>query len=282
MRGSGAAAQASNQAGNHGQSEKERAVQLEGKVAVVTGSGQGIGFAIARRFLSEGASVVVADVSSDRGERAAAELKSLGDVEFVSVDISDEESVQEMVRAAEQRFGAIDILVNNAALYFDLDMSDNSPAYFRRVMDVNFFGTWLCSRAVAPGMVARNAGRIINMSSDAAYLYNLGATGEFVELGSFAYHISKLGVIGITKFTAGQLAPHGVCVNAIAPGVTMTEATKKVVPGELIAMLTAATPMRSTLEPQDLAGAAVFLASEDARYVTGQVLCVDGGMQMPA
>ena len=89
-------------------------------------------------------------------------------------------------------------------------------------------------------------------------------------------------VIGITKFTAGQLAPHGVCVNAIAPGVTMTEATKKVVPGELIAMLTAATPMRCTLEPEDLAGAAVFLASEDARYVTGQVLCVDGGMQMPA
>ena len=138
------------------------------------------------------------------------------------------------------------------------------------------------SRACAPHMVAQQWGRIINQSSGAAYMYISPPEPSFTEVGAFTYSQTKWGVVGLTKFLAAQLGQHNVTVNCIAPGVTMTEATKKIVPEDFLPMITMMTAMKRTLEPEDITGAAVFFASDDANLITGQVLCVDGGGSMPA
>ncbi len=255
--------------------------RLKDKIAIITGAGQGIGKAYAERFLDEGAKVVIADYNKDRGEAALADLEGRGDAIFVPTDIADLDSTESCVRATLEHFGTVDILVNNAALYYDIDISDNSPEYLRRVFDVNLHGAWQMSRAVSPTMAEKRWGRIINQSSDAAYLYLMPQAGPFTELSSFTYGQTKWGLVGLTKFMAGQLGQHNVLVNCIVPGVTMTAATKKIVPEEMRGMVTFMSAMKRPLEPEDLAGAAVFFASEDANFVTGQVLCVDGGTCMP-
>ena len=257
-------------------------MRLEGKVAIITGAGQGIGKAYAARFLDEGAKVVIADYNKERGESALAELKGKGEVVFVPTDIAVAESADDCARATVERFGTIDILVNNAALYYDIDNADNSPDYLKRVFDVNLHGAWFMSRAVTPTMCEKRWGRIINQSSGAAYMYLMPPQDTFHELGAFTYSQTKWGLVGLTKFMAGQLGQYNVLVNCIAPGVTMTEATKKIVPEEFMGMVTMMSAMKRTLEPEDLAGTAVFFASDDANFVTGQVLCVDGGANMPA
>jgi 3-oxoacyl-[acyl-carrier protein] reductase len=255
--------------------------RLQDRVAVITGAGQGIGLAYAHRFLAEGAKVVVAEISEERGAAAMQELKGEGDVVFVRTDIADEESAAGCVEATIDTFGTVDILVNNAALYFDIDNSDNSYEYLQKVFSVNLHGAWLMSRAAAPVMVEKGRGRIVNQSSSAAYLYMMPDAGAFEEVGAFTYSQTKWGVIGLTKFLAAQLGSYGVTVNCIAPGVTMTEATKKIVPEEFLPFVTMMTAMKRELQPEDLTGAAVFFASDDAALVTGQVLCVDGGLAMP-
>jgi 3-oxoacyl-[acyl-carrier protein] reductase len=256
--------------------------RLEGKVAIVTGAGQGIGKAYADRFLAEGAKVVIADYNKERGDSALAALKGKGEVVFVPTDISVADSCDDCARQTIDTFGTIDILVNNAALYYDIDNANNSPEYLKRVFDVNLHGAWLMSRACTPTMVAKRWGRVINQSSGAAYMYLMPEQPEFTELGAFTYSQTKWGIVGLTKFMAGQLGQYNVLVNCIAPGVTMTEATKKIVPEEFLGMVTYMSAMKRTLEPLDLAGAAVFFASDDANFVTGQVLCIDGGASMPA
>jgi 3-oxoacyl-[acyl-carrier protein] reductase len=256
-------------------------VRLEGKVAIITGAGQGIGKSYAERFLAEGAKVVVAEVSKERGESALADLEGKGPVTFVPTDISDEQSAQDCARQAKEQFGRIDILVNNAALYYDIDNRDNSFEYLQKVFRVNLHGAWLMARAVAPHMVAQRWGRIINQSSGAAYMYQLPPEREFTEVSAFSYSQTKWGLVGLTKFLAAQLGQYNVTVNCIAPGVTMTAATRKVVPEEFLPLVTMMTAMKRTLEPEDLTGTAVFFASDDADLVTGQVLCVDGGGAMP-
>jgi 3-oxoacyl-[acyl-carrier protein] reductase len=256
--------------------------RLQDKVAIVTGAGQGIGKAYAARYLDEGAKVVIADYNKERGDAALAELSDRGEVIFVPTDIAEPDSADACARATLDRFGTIDILVNNAALYFDIDNSDNSPDYLKRVFDVNLHGAWLMARAVSPTMVAKRWGRIINQSSGAAYMYLMPPADDFTELGAFTYSQTKWGLVGLTKFLAGQLGQYNVLVNCIAPGVTMTEATKKIVPEEFLGMVTCMSAMKRTLEPEDLTGTAVFFASDDANFVTGQVLCVDGGACMPA
>ena len=160
-------------------------MRLEGKVAIITGAGQGIGKAYAARFLDEGAKVVVADYSKERGESALAELKGRGEVVFVPTDIAVEESANDCAAETIDRFGTIDILVNNAALYYDIDNSDNSPEYLKRVFDVNLHGAWFMSRAVTPTMCEKRWGRIINQSSGAAYMYLMPPQEKFHELGAF-------------------------------------------------------------------------------------------------
>jgi 3-oxoacyl-[acyl-carrier protein] reductase len=256
--------------------------RLQDKVAIITGAGQGIGLAYAERFLAEGAKVVVAEIDAERAERAMKQLEGRGEVRLVQTDISSEASAQACAEATIDAFGTIDILVNNAALYYDIQNERNDYEYLQRVFQVNLHGAWLMARACAPAMVEQRWGRIINQSSGAAYMYNMMPMGDFHEVSGFTYSQTKWGVVGLTKFLASQLGQYNVTVNCIAPGVTMTEATKKVVPEEYIGMIPMMSAMKQTLEPEDLAGTAVYFASDDAKLVTGQVLCVDGGACMPA
>jgi 3-oxoacyl-[acyl-carrier protein] reductase len=256
--------------------------RLQDKVAVITGAGQGIGLAYAERFLDEGAKVAVAEMSKERGDAAMEHLAGKGDAIFVATDISNEESANECARATVDEFGRIDILVNNAALYHDIDNYDNSLEYLQKVFAVNLHGAWLMSRACAPDMAKRAWGRIINQSSAAAYMYMSPPQPDFTEVGAFSYSQTKWGVVGLTKYLAAQLGQYGITVNCIAPGVTDTAATRKIVPEEFRGILSMMTAMKRELQPEDLTGTAVFFASDDADLVTGQTLVVDGGGAMPA
>jgi 3-oxoacyl-[acyl-carrier protein] reductase len=258
-------------------------MRLEGRVAVVTGGARGIGRAYAERFLREGASVQIADVDDTHGASTVDELGELGNVDYVHCDVSDDASVESSVAATNGRFGRIDILVYNAAVYGVRDMGDQSYEYLRRVFDVNLHGVWLMTRAVAPHMVEQGYGRIVNQASAAAYNYRAQpATGEFDGLGAFNYQQTKWGVVGLTKFAAAQLGRWNITVNCIAPGVIATEATLNVVPGPILETLAEQQAVPGVLHADDLTGTAVFFASEESRFVTGQVLVVDGGKYMPA
>src|SRR5262245_51214625 len=147
--------------------------RLDDKVAIITGAGQGIGLAYAERFLAEGARVMVAEINEERAESAMKQLKGQGDVAFQRTDISDEQSAKDCAAATIEQFGKLDILVNNAALYYDIDNERNDYEYLQKVFQVNLHGAWLMAVACAPAMVEQRWGRIINQSSDAAYLYNL-------------------------------------------------------------------------------------------------------------
>ena len=258
-------------------------MRLEGKVAIVTGGSRGIGRAYAERFLREGASVVVADVDDASADASIAELAEIGPVTYVHTDVAVAASTDACAQAAVDTYGRIDILVNNAALYGDWNLADQSEEYLRRVFDVNLHGVWLMTRAVAPQMVRQQYGRVVNQASAAAYNYlgNL-SVDEFTGLNAFNYQQTKRGVIGLTKFSAGQLGRYGITVNCLAPGVIDTEATRSVVPVSAIEQLAKLQAVPGVLHAEDLTGAAVYFASEEARYVTGQVLVIDGGKYMPA
>jgi len=259
-------------------------MRLAGRIAIVTGAAQGIGRAYALRFAREGATVVVADIRDAQAQAVARECTALGpEAMAVHVDVADEASTRALAARVVERFARIDILVNNAALFYDLDRSQQSREYFDRVLAVNLTGTWLMSRAVEPVMKRQRKGKIINQSSTAAYLTNIAPVetdDPDRPMPPFHYSLAKVGVSGLTRLMAGALGPWGIRVNAIAPGVTMTEATRKVVPEAFVQHLVAQTALRRALEPEDLTGTAVFLASDDSDMMTGQVLVVDGGQVM--
>jgi 3-oxoacyl-[acyl-carrier protein] reductase len=257
--------------------------RLEGKVAIITGAGRGIGYAYAERFLREGASVVVAELNPGLAEEAAASLSKLGPVHVVPTDVADEASGQACAAATVERFGRLDALVNNAGLYGDMDMTDQSLGYLRKMFDINVHGSWLMARAVVPHMVRGGGGRIVNIASGAAYNYRgAGASDEFTGVPSFAYPMSKWSVVGLTKYLAGSLGRYNVTVNCIAPGVIMSEATKNKISEEIITALGREQPLPGQIQPEDVAGTAVFFVSDDAKFISGQVLVVDGGRHMPA
>lgn len=259
-------------------------MRLDGKVTIITGAAQGIGRAYAERFAKEGARVVVADLRSDAAEEVAAACRAQGpDAMAITLDVGDEASTLACAKAVHEKFGRIDVLINNAAIYYDLDRTENTLAYFNKVMSVNLNGVWLMSRAVEPIMKRQRQGKIIHQSSTAAYMGNVGMVDTEdpdLPMPPFHYSVAKAGVSGLTKYMAGALGPWGINVNAIAPGVTMTDATKKVVPDYLLQGLVMYSALRKPLQPEDLTGTAVFLASNDSDMMTGQVLVVDAGMIM--
>ncbi len=258
-------------------------MRLEDRVAIITGGGSGIGTAYARRFVAEGAKVVVADIGDEQGTRAAAELAEQGDAFFVHTDIADPASAEATVAATLERYGRVDILVNNAAIYGDYNGGDNSLEYLKQVFDVNLHGQWVMAKAVAPHMVQQRWGRIVNVASIAAYLHQLSsmADADNFELSSYAYMQSKWGVLGLTRHMAGQLGQFNVTVNCIAPGLVTTEATEKQVPTDFQPMFATMSAMRRNAEPEHMVGVAVFFASSDADLVNGQTIVVDGGNVMP-
>jgi 3-oxoacyl-[acyl-carrier protein] reductase len=258
--------------------------RLAGKAAIVTGAGQGLGRAYALRFAAEGAKVAVAEINEANGERVAKEIEATGaEALFVHVDVADEQSTQTMAQTVADRWGRIDVLLNNAGIFFDLEQGNNTLAYLKRVLEVNMIGPWLCTRAVFPFMKSQGKGKIINQSSGAAWMYAMAGYAmrpDATEIPSFHYSLSKAGVNAYTHYMAAALGQFGINVNAIAPGVTMTEATKKHVPEAMAGMIKMTSALRRTLDPEDVTGAAVFLASEDSDAITGQVLAVDAGVTM--
>jgi len=259
-------------------------MRLQDQVAIITGGGQGIGRAYALRFAREGAKIVIAEINEDNGRKVVDEVKGLGgEALYVKTDVSNEASTKEMAAKAHERFGRIDALLNNAAIFYGLDTQNSSLTYFNRILSVNLTGVWLCVRAVEPYMKRQKKGKIINQSSTAAFMGNVGAVDTSdpdKPSPPFHYSVAKIGVNGLTKYFAGALGPWGINVNAIAPGVTMTEATKSVVPEDMLSMLVMFTALKKSLQPEDLTGTAVYLASSDSDLMTGQVLVVDAGMIM--
>jgi len=259
-------------------------MRLRDKVAIITGAAQGIGKAYALRFAREGAHVVVADLRVEAAEAVAMECSAIGPRAVAhAVDVSSEASAKALADDVAKDFGQIDILVNNAAIYFDLDHSQNNLEYFNKVIGVNLNGVWIMSRAVERHMKRQRKGKFIHQSSTAAYLSNVGpvdTSNPDLPMPSFNYSVAKVGVSGLTKFMASALGPWGINVNAIAPGPTLSEATKRVVPEQIMNVLVQQSALKKPLQPDDLSGTAVFLASEDSDLMTGQVLVVDGGMVM--
>ena len=248
-------------------------MRLNDKVAVVTGGARGIGLAIARRFVQEGARVVLADIDERAG---SLEAKRLGaSARFVACDVADAAQVARMVDAARTAFtGDVDILVNNAGIVHDAEFLDLKEEDFDRVLRVNLKGYFLASQAVGRRMVeqiraGRKPGTIVNLSSINAVV----AIGNQVP-----YCVTKGGIAQLTRSTALALAPHGIRVNAIGPGSVMTEMLAAVASDiEARRRMMSRTPLMRFAEPEEVASVAVFLASDDASYMTGETVTVDGG-----
>ncbi|HRF09374.1 MAG TPA: SDR family NAD(P)-dependent oxidoreductase [Xanthobacteraceae bacterium] len=246
--------------------------RLAGRIALVTGAARGIGLAIARRFIADGAKVVLSDVDEKTGREAARALGA--DAQFISCDVGDAEAVAALVDSAIEKQGAIDILVNNAGIIHTADFLEISEHDFDRVLRVNLKGSFLCGQAAARQMVrqakaGRKPGAIINMSS----INSVVAIPNQVP-----YSVSKGGVQQLTKVMALSLAPHGIRVNAIGPGSIATEilagiATDKAAKKRILSR----TPLQRIGAADEIAGVASFLASDDASYITGETIFPDGG-----
>ncbi len=241
---------------------------IEGKVAIVTGSGGGIGEGYAKGLAAQGAKVVVAEIQKENGERVADEIRQSGaEAKFIEVDVGSPESTKAMADAAIDAFGGIDFLVNNAAIFGDMKLDSLVNVdwdYYRRFMNVNMDGALLCARACFPSMKQRPGAAIVNQSSTAAWM------------GVGFYGLAKLAMNGITQCLAREMGHAGVRVNAIAPGPTDTQALKNTA-GEYAGQLVAQLPLSRLGQPEDMVNACLFLLSDASSWITGQVLNVDGG-----
>ncbi|MBT3318590.1 MAG: 3-oxoacyl-[acyl-carrier-protein] reductase [Clostridia bacterium] len=243
-------------------------MELGKKVAVVTGSARGLGKAIAAEFLEQGATVVITDINQESIDKTVDELKAYGEVFGLVMDVTDIGSVQAGMDTIVEKYHKIDILVNNAGITNDgllMRMSDND---FDSVISVNLKGTFNATKTVSQYMLKQRSGNIINISSV------VGITGN---IGQANYSASKAGVIGLTKTSAKEFAKRGIRVNAIAPGFIKTDMTDKLSDAAKES-LQKSIPLGRLGLPRDVANAAAFLAGDNASYITGQVLVVDGGM----
>lgn len=241
------------------------------KVAIVTGGGQGIGRAITLDFAEAGIDVVVADINLEMAETAAAEAAAAGSAPLAfELNVADARNVEALVEKVSEKYGRIDYLINNAGITRDALMMRMGDDAWQAVIDVNLTGTYFCSKAVIRVMMKQRDGRIVNISSVVGAMGNAGQTN---------YAASKAGVVGFTKSLAREVAARGITVNAVAPGfiqTAMTDALPDKAREELVNLI----PNGRLGTPEDVAAAVRFLISEDASYITGQVLHVNGGMYM--
>jgi 3-oxoacyl-[acyl-carrier protein] reductase len=245
--------------------------RLAGKTAIITGSAQGIGFCVAELFGREGASVVVVDVDEAKSTEAAGKLASAGVPSLaVRADVSKFEDCEAVVKAALEKFGKVDVLVNNAGITRDNLVMRLADSDWDLVLNINLKGTFNFTKAVVRSMLKARSGRIINIAS---------IVGQQGNAGQANYSASKGGVIALTKTCAREFASRGVLVNAIAPGFIRTRMTDAI-PEEARKQLLETILLGRMGEPEDIARAALFLAGEDSSYITGQVLGVNGGMYM--
>jgi len=243
---------------------------LAGRVALITGAGSGIGEATARRFAAEGAIVVVNDVEVERARAVASAIqKDGGQALAVAANVTRRDEVEQLVARAVGEFGRLDVLINNAGINRDAMSHKMTEEQWDQVLAVNLKGTFLCAQAALPKMRERGWGRVVNTSS-------VGCLGN---IGQANYSASKAGVIGLTRTLALEYAKYGVTVNCIAPGAVMTPMLAGV-PDPIKEKITAQIPMGRIADPAEIAAVHAFLASEDAGYITGQVIFVDGGMSV--
>ena len=237
---------------------------LENKIAIITGAGRGIGKATAHQYSQEGATVIIAEFDEQSGQETA---NSIGG-HFFKSDISSQNSVTSLFKYVKKKFNRLNILVNNAGILNDSTLKKMESDQFDSVMNVNLRGTYLCGKAAANIMIEQKSGVILNAASVVAHNGNFGQTN---------YVASKTGVIGMTKVWARELGKDGIRVNAIAPGFIQTNMTANM-PEKIIRMMGDKVPLRRWGKPEEVANAYTFLASNNASYITGAVLNVDGGV----
>ena len=237
---------------------------LKNKIAIITGGGRGIGKAIANQYSEQGATVIIAEFDENSGRDTAETIGAY----FFKTDIGDEKEVASLFEYVKTKFSRLDILVNNAGVLDDSTLNNLESNQFDRVIDVNLRGTYLCGKKAADIMVEQKSGVILNAASVVAHNGNFGQTN---------YVASKTGVIGMTKVWARELGKDGIRVNAIAPGFIKTDMTSKM-PEKIIQMMGEKVPLKRWGTPKDVANVYTFLASDEASYITGTVLNVDGGV----
>ena len=237
---------------------------LDGKISIITGGGRGIGKATAEKFSGEGATVIIAENDEKTGQSVADALKG----KFIKTDVSNQESVNVLFQSVMDAYTRVDVLLNNAGILMDSTLTKMDEDQFDSVINVNLKGVYLCGRAAADIMKEQGSGVILNASSVVAHNGNFGQTN---------YVATKSGVIGMTKVWARELGKDGVRVNAVAPGFIKTEMTAQM-PEKIIKMMGEKVPVKRWGEVDDVANAYCFLASDEASYISGTVLNVDGGV----
>lgn len=243
--------------------------RLENKIAIITGGAQGIGKAAVKRFAEEGAVVIIWDVNEEKAFATINEFINISSrIEFQKVDVTKLESASEAAIKIIDKYNKIDILINNAGITRDASFLKMTSEQWQQVIDVNLTGVFNCTKAVAPFMVEKLYGKIVNTSSVVGLYGNFGQTN---------YVATKSGIIGMTKVWARELGKKGINVNAVAPGFIATEMVSTV-PEKVLDMLKERTPLGKLGDPEDIANAYLFLSSDEAKFINGAVLSVDGGL----